>query len=409
MSSFKQLNKADVTTVPYAANKQWVYRFFPKNQINVYRGTYSSSVFSLTEPILNQQYQRFIYDTINHMFYQSYDDRVLDTGSLMFNINTYESASQQRPSNFYFDYNISPYLVKNFPTGDGDEIEVLVINPQVYGSKILPSTFKIELDLVSSKYAEAVGLTIPNPNGTGYVSVGGVSGNPTFEIDSKQLFVKIKIVDDGYGNLYDVSALEDDYVLPKWPTINYFDDDTPGITEPTHIGNIFYAHGIVVITNPLYLGILTPPTYYINVSGFDVENYLKWAEAVGVSNTTTIPGGGIGIGFLINLTSVPFGDDYPNNALLPLLVYEDITINFTIIYTDINNPGKEFFKSGNLTIKAGNYSDIAAVYNLATPTPDVIRINIDSVTSDSTYVKLGGKKIELPFFGLDDFEYTFVP
>jgi len=221
MSSFKQLNKADVTTVPYAANKRWSFDDSGVNdsRFSVYKGTFTTGAFSSTEPTFNGQYRRLIFDSINHLFYQSYSGSLLNTGSLMFNANTYESASQQRPTASYFNYNTNPLLIKNFPTGSGAAITVVAINPQVYGSKILPTTFKIE------------------------------SGS------------SIKIIDDGYGNLFDIGGLEDDYILPTWPTAGYFNDLTPGVTEAIHVGNIFYAHGITIITNSDYQSVFEDAEY----------------------------------------------------------------------------------------------------------------------------------------------------
>jgi len=207
MSSFKKLSKADVTTVPYAANKQWVLPYscpsISNNYFNIYKGTYITGTFSpnnfITDPITNGQYERLIYDSINHLFYQKYSGS-LDTGSLMFDINTYQSASQQRPTSSYFDYNINPNLVKNFPTGVGDGIRVLAINQDIYGSKILPYSF----NLSSSAYY---------------------------------------ITDDGNGNIYSGS---------------------------THIGNVFYAHGLAVITNPDYQNMFPLPPIAVN----DVATFL---------------------------------------------------------------------------------------------------------------------------------------
>jgi hypothetical protein len=219
MSSFKQLSKADVTTVPYTANKQWVFNFDASvsgstynEYYQVFRGTNITGLFNPLEPSYNNQYERLIYDTINHMFYQSYDGSLLNTGSLMFDVTTYESASQQRPTSSYFNYNTNYLLIKNFPTGSGAEITVLIVNQDTYGSKILPNSFKIVDTPVSPS---------------------------------------LKIIDDGFGNIFDVAQYEDDYVLSEWVLANYFNDTTPG-NGPIFVGHIFYAHGIVVITNPNY-------------------------------------------------------------------------------------------------------------------------------------------------------------
>jgi len=222
MSSFKQLNKADITTVPYAANKRWefFYTGSPSNGITFYRGT--KSTFSTAGSTTNGQYDSLTYDFINHMFYQSYSGSLLDTGSLMFNTSTYESASQQRPTSSYFIYNNNPQLIKNFPSSSGEQISVISISPKIFGSKILPHSFQISAS-------------------------------------------SVLIIDDGYGNLFDVDQARDDYVLLDYISSSYLFDPTPdqGII---FVGNIFYAQGLVVITNqnPDYIDLLTigpNPTY----------------------------------------------------------------------------------------------------------------------------------------------------
>jgi len=194
---FKRLNKADITTVSYAANKYWTISYSSSvsssEYLNSYKGIKNTSIFnSGSDTTNNGQYERLIYDSINHLFYQSYTSS-LNTSSLMFNINTYESASEQRPTSSYFNYNFNPQLIKQFPSGTGEEIRVLSVNQDIYGSKILPHSFKI----TSSAY---------------------------------------NINDDGNGNLYNGGSF---------------------------IGNIFYAHGTLVITNQSYQTLTTTGSFDI--------------------------------------------------------------------------------------------------------------------------------------------------
>ncbi len=192
MSAFKKLNKSDVTWVSYNANKQWNFSYSstPTNDsyLTIFTGTNVTGSFSsVTDPTTsNGEYQRLIYDGINHMFYQNYSGSVLNTGSLMMSVDNYYSASQQRPTGSYFNYNENPLFISNFPTGSGEGIKVLAINQSIYGNKILPNYFQLS----SSVY---------------------------------------NIKDDGNGNLYDYSG------------------------SITFVGNIFYAHGLAVITNQDYL------------------------------------------------------------------------------------------------------------------------------------------------------------
>ena len=217
MSSFKKLSKADITTVPYAANKQWVLPFscpsISNDYFDIYKGTFITGTFALdnyaTDPITNGQYERLVYNSINHLFYQKYSSS-LDTSSLMFNLNTYQSASQQRPTSSYFDYNINPNLVKNFSTGAGASIRVLAVNQDIYGSKVLPYSFRLS----SSVY---------------------------------------NMVDDGNGNIYSGS---------------------------THIGNIFYAHGLAIITNPDYQDMFPLPPIAVN----NLATYLTSDSSVKIIN-----------------------------------------------------------------------------------------------------------------------------
>jgi hypothetical protein len=118
MSSYKKLSKADVTNVPYVANKLWNLPYTCFNggdsYFNIYKGTYITGTFvsndASIDPRTYGQYERLVYNSINHMFYQAFSGS-LDTGSMMFNVDTYVSASQQRPITSYFEYNTNPNLI----------------------------------------------------------------------------------------------------------------------------------------------------------------------------------------------------------------------------------------------------------------------------------------------------------
>jgi hypothetical protein len=196
MSSFKQLKSSDVITTPIVANKQWDFNFCPIPQndsyINVYNGINLSGLFNPGgEPITNGQYDRLTYRQIDQLFYHQYSGS-LSTASLASSIY-YASASGQRPTASYFNFNDTPGFVNNFPTASNATIKVLSISTNLYGERILPYSFA----MTSSTY---------NFN------------------------------DDGRGNVYDSS---------------------------THVGNIFYPEGIVVITNSDYQSIFPlPPVAY---------------------------------------------------------------------------------------------------------------------------------------------------
>jgi hypothetical protein len=141
----------------------------------------------------------------------------------MFNVDTYQSASQQRPTGSYFNYNVNPLLIENLPTASDSTINVINVNSNIFGSKILPYSFNIS----SSAYY---------------------------------------LIDDGNGNLYDAKGEVDDYILTNYISQSYFVDAGPDLT---HIGNIFYAHGLAIITNPDYqLMFPLPPIAVNNIATF---------------------------------------------------------------------------------------------------------------------------------------------
>jgi hypothetical protein len=194
MSSFKKLSKSDVTVVPYYANKQWTSSYCPyptsSEYLIIYKGSNLTSSFNLDyDPITEDQYERLIYSQINQLFYQEYTAS-LNTSSLA-NSLYYESASQQRPTSSYFIYNDSSNFINNFPTGT--DISYAINN---FSGSI--RVLNINQEIYSNK-------VLPN----------------SFRLSSSAY----NIIDDGYGNLYD---------------------------NTTHVGNLFYAHGLAIITNQDY-------------------------------------------------------------------------------------------------------------------------------------------------------------
>ena len=211
MSSFKKLKSSDVSLISHTANKQWL---LPSDSpyITVYNGTKSTGSFNIiTDSITEGEYDRLVYDQINHLFYQSYSGSLLNTS--LANSLYYESASQQRPTKLYFNYNEDEALIKNFPSASEENIKVFSIDQSIFGSQILPYNFIIS----SSDYL---------------------------------------IADDGRGNLYDVNpAFElDDYVLEFYVDNNYFTDVIP---DSVFIGNIYYSQGLAIITNQSYQSMFT--------------------------------------------------------------------------------------------------------------------------------------------------------
>lgn len=144
MSSFKRINKSDVITVPYVANKQWDFSHLniTSSSVFIYTGLKMTGSFDVySDPMtVNSQYQRLVYEAINQQYYNQYSGSLLNTGSLSQGLN-YESASSYiASSSFEPALNIS-YSTASFPQQPGDKIAVLTIPSSVYGDSLAPGTF----------------------------------------------------------------------------------------------------------------------------------------------------------------------------------------------------------------------------------------------------------------------------
>lgn len=236
MSAFKQLYKSDITVTPYTANKLWSFSYnsTPNDgYITYYTGTNTFfSIDGLTTT--NGEYQSLVYALTNQLYYQSYTSS-LNTQSLATSVY-YESASSQRPTSSYYKYE-EKNIIKNFPSGSGDRIGLLGISSDLYGNNILPYSFKVSSSLI---------IMIDDGNGNLY----DVTYIPTL------------YVDDSYVNPY--YALSTGYISSSYLTSSYLIENGSNFT-PIHIGNIFYGHGMCVITNNDYIDFLTSPVFPIDI------------------------------------------------------------------------------------------------------------------------------------------------
>lgn len=236
MTAFKQLHTSDITVIPYTANKKWSFTYVntPNDgYITYYIG--ANTPFSVSgNTTTNGEYQSSIYALANQLYYQSYTSS-LSTQSLASSVY-YESASEQRATSSYYKYEGYGY-VANFPSSSGIQIGLLGISSDLYGNNILPYTFQISSSLIT-------------------------------------------IIDDGLGNLFDVTylptlymsggyvnpyyALSAGYITSSYFTASYIAEEGSEFV-PVHVGNIFYGQGNCVITNTDYINFLNNPISPINV------------------------------------------------------------------------------------------------------------------------------------------------
>lgn len=197
-SAVKSLRASDITINSYKVNKQFTYESSSlyENEITVYKGYYDSG--SALDQLLQEQINYF---SIKQLYYSGYDTGSVNNTSGSY----YNNFEQSTASSGSFEYEI-----RNFPIEQRSEIRVISIPQNLYGERLKPKHFILQSN--SNEYY---------------------------------------IVDDGNGNLYDIVDLSGPYVVDGYIDENYFDG--VNMQELPHVGNIIYAHGIAIITNPEYL------------------------------------------------------------------------------------------------------------------------------------------------------------
>ena len=225
--AYKKLSASDIKSVPYVANKQYNIpsSSYADLGIKTYVGEYipitTERPFDPENDNLTPdgEYRRLVYESIKHLYYQNYvtasstqqgqDIPVLvnpDNSNYFFHSSSYDNylqntmASGSYPNSRYFPYYPTVEFDYNEPTASlygtaqyfldvASKVRVLSFPKDIYGEGLKPNSFNITGD-------------------------------------------NFNIVDDGNGNLLDV-----------------FTD----LTSSIPVGNIFYNHGLAVITNKEYL------------------------------------------------------------------------------------------------------------------------------------------------------------
>lgn len=221
--SYKTLNSNDITLTSYIANKSWEVNnsTLSQNGVTIYVGeNLPITIDSPFDPIndaqtSNEEYRRLVFESIKHLYYENYI-----SGSL---------TGQFFNSSSYFNYEQSTLVsgtIRNLPTITGS-----IYNP------INPSNYEGALyDISSSLYDIS-----------------------SFDPDKGSKIVVLSIDKKIYG-----SGLSPNSVSISGSTYNLQDDGEGNIFDTltsTHIGNVFYSQGLIVITNEDYLcAFSTPPT-----------------------------------------------------------------------------------------------------------------------------------------------------
>jgi len=194
-SAIKSLKGTDLTVSPFKVFKQYTIpsSSFGDNNILVYTGSYSSEKTTpVSQSLIN-------YNSIKQLYYSGFLTSSFQKNNISGSF--YDNFIQSTAASGTLEYEN-----RSFPIDSGSTIYTLSIPQTLYGEQIKPGNFVFE------------------KTGSFY------------------------LVDDGNGNLYDVLPYFTLYVLSGYVLDGY----VTGSGSDSKVGNIFYSHGIFVLTNQIY-------------------------------------------------------------------------------------------------------------------------------------------------------------
>jgi hypothetical protein len=255
--SYKTLSSNDITLTSYIANKQWevTNTTLSQNGVTIYIGeNLPTSKTYPFDPIndlqtSNDEYRRLIFDSIKHLFFENYTSGSLNGeffhSSSYFNyeqntlasgsgVSTFRRINTTTGSNTPILYDTEDEYDTNavFDPDRGGKVIIVSIDQNIYGSGLNPNSVFI--------------------SGSGYY-----------------------LRDDGEGNLYNWRN-EENYA--KYSSAIYDKDVYLELVgsglQLEYVGNVFYSHGLIVITDEDYLCVFGAPPGAVNdyFSYFNMDN-----------------------------------------------------------------------------------------------------------------------------------------
>ena len=322
--SYKTLSSNDITLTSYIANKHWevTNSTLSQNGVTIYIGeNLPTSRTYLFDPIndlqtSNDEYRRLVFDSIKHLFYENYTSGSL-TGefyhsSSYFNYEQNTLASGSGVSTFR---RISTVTGSNSPVlydANNNYDEGAVFDPDRGGKVIIVS---VDQNVYGS------GL---NPNSV-YISGSGYY-----------------LRDDGEGNLYNWRNEGNyaKYSAAIYDQSVYLELVGNGL-QLEYVGNVFYSHGLIVITDEDYLCVFGAPPGAVN----DYFSYFNMNSpgALDILGNDICDCGTLNVASFA--TSSISGSTFPNftysNGFITITQDQASVIpgNYSIGYTVLNSSG----------------------------------------------------------------------
>jgi hypothetical protein len=194
-SAIKSLKGTDLTVSPFKVYKQYNIpsSSFGDNDIVLYTGSYINQISTpISQSLIN-------YNSVKQLYYSGFLTSSFQKNNI--SGSYYNNFIQSTAASGTIEYEN-----RYFPIETGSNVYTLSIPQALYGEQIKPGNFVFEKS--SSFY----------------------------------------LVDDGNGNVYDVLPYFSLYVLNGYVLDGY----VTGSGSDSKVGNIFYSHGIFVLTNQTY-------------------------------------------------------------------------------------------------------------------------------------------------------------
>jgi len=236
--AYKKLKPSDFQSTPYVANKLYdiLSSSYDDLGIKLYVGEYVPTNNLEFDPIndnkdIDGNYRRLIFDSVKHLYYQNYVTE--STNAIPYPENT---------NQFWHSSSYDNYLQNTLASGSFDATirRLPFFTSSFFQYDESGSAIYDESTYFAANNAKIRVITVPQN-----IFGNGLQPN-TFELSGSGYIIK----DDGLGNLFDYAGLEDDYSGAKYsdPEATYYNSGSK-----VYVGNIFYSHGIAVITNEDYL------------------------------------------------------------------------------------------------------------------------------------------------------------
>ena len=266
--AYKKLNPSDIKSVPYVANKQYefVSESYADNNIQTYVGEYLPITEDRPFDALNdnlttdQNYRRLIFESIRHLYYQNYITKSsIDQGFIDGNVLIYPDNTNY----FWHSSSYDNYLQNTLASGSYPNFRDFPYFQSIRNNYDGPlSEYDLSVYYVENSAKIRV-ISIPK-------NLYGEGIKPyTFELSGSNYF----IADDGHGNLFDYIEITSKYNQANYSDpISRYAGTENALAIP--VGNIFYNHGIAVITNQDYICFLDTNPVVRN----DYYNFLNTQE-----------------------------------------------------------------------------------------------------------------------------------